>query len=229
MKFMKIMMNHRFFNLLIFVFIPVSLLSQNIEENFLKRETFNHKIIQLDQLYGKRKTMTGDIKTEILTALSYFPELKETEIIFTGKKIKTTMQARPKYNLILKKRKNRVYYIYFNNNCGKHKSLNLNNFTFNALVGLIGHELSHITYYSGKNSMTLTADGLRYLVSGKFKMDFEKNTDIIAIRHNLGYSLYENRLFMLNCPEISEQSKKRIRTYYLNPEEILELIWKFAN
>jgi len=200
------------------------LFSQNIENKYLRKEIYLDSLNNFIDLYGNNKTIPENFKTETIVALSFYPELKETKIIFTDKKIRTTMQAVPGINFIFKSKKSRIYYIYFNNNKGKHKSIDFGKFSFNSMVGIIGHELGHISYYSHKNSISIIENGFLYIICPKFKKKYENNTDKIAIEHNLGYSLYENRLFLLTNPNIKEKSKIRTKKYYLSPEEIIEFI-----
>jgi len=211
------------FFLSIFLFLPFFQFAQTVNENSLDKKEFQKKSEFLLKEFGNNKIIPENIKIEALTALSFFPELKNIKIIFTGKKIRTTMQARPKNDILFKRKNKRTYYVYLNNNKGKHHSMDLGQFSYNSLVGILGHELSHVAYYSGKGSLAIAENGILYIISHSFREKFEKETDRTAIRHNLGFQLYENRVFLLTNPNITDNSKKRTRDLYLSPEEIIEI------
>ena len=66
----------------------------------------------------------------------------------------------------------------------------------NAKVGLLGHELAHIECYEEKSNFDLLVTGLKYLLSEKFKHEFEIDTDKRTIDHGLGWQLYDFELYM---------------------------------
>ena len=71
----------------------------------------------------------------------------------------------------------------------------LKNMDFNSQVGVIGHELSHISDFISKNSFGLMRVGVGNL-SQKFLDRFEYRTDSICIAHGLGYQLLSWSIFV---------------------------------
>ena len=70
---------------------------------------FSIIMIPKQAISQENKIIPNTIKEEALTALSYYPELKDTNIVFKFKdKIKkSTMQAQPTWGSFLKRKKNR--------------------------------------------------------------------------------------------------------------------------
>ena len=63
-----------------------------------------------------------------------------------------------------------------------------NHLTVEARVGVIGHELSHVVDFSGKNTWQCFKAGVGHL-SAHYLDRFEYNTDMICIKHGLGKDL----------------------------------------
>ena len=107
-------------------------------------------IDSLEQNFGQEKVFVPRYKTASLVALSYYPELKETDIEFVHQKLTTTLAARPRMGSVFKKAGKRRYQIFINN----HESceIPLHAAPFNAQVGVIGHELAHIVDYEKRST-----------------------------------------------------------------------------
>jgi hypothetical protein len=183
------------------------------KEDSLRNEFRNIVLVKEDE----------NIRLAFLVALSHFPELKNSRIRLSFKKMKSTMQAQPKFDLIFKNREMRNYYLFINNNKSSN-GLIYTELSFNAMVGWIGHELSHIVFYSQKSSFSIIGFGVHYVLSDKFLRTTERNTDRIAIHHGLGFPLYEGVIYLMNNPNVSPEYKDKIRKHYMNPREILNEI-----
>ncbi|TEB40289.1 hypothetical protein D0809_31370, partial [Flavobacterium circumlabens] len=73
----------------------------------------------------------------------------------------------------------------------KLKPILLENLSFNAQIGVLGHELSHVSDYSTKGFGKMM-NLLRIELLSKDKVDaFESQTDLYCIEHGLGYQLLD--------------------------------------
>lgn len=185
--------------------------SVNIHRAQLHLESYEHK--QLDDSYQDQAQI----------AMSYYPELKGTEIEFVRKDLKTTMASRPKLDFIFRKKEKRKYRIYIDNSVKNEKGLLLSDVPFNAQVGVIGHELAHIVDYQEKSAKGIILTGLGYLFH-PFRKKLEHKVDKIAIAHGLGHQVCEFSEYVLHEPRVSEKYKKYKRRIYYKPEQLSTLM-----
>ena len=195
--------------------------SLDVPEACVNYETmYNHEYFEnLKIKYGNRKIIPEIIAQQALVALSHYPELVDTRIEFVIKKAPLAHISRPSFiNLILPKEK-RIYLVIISNevNEGQEASLH-SNLDFNAQVGVLGHELAHTTYYQEKNLKEILWDGIRYFFDN-FRVEFERETDISAIEHNLGYQLFHWSQSVHKTLEENDRGH-----HYLKPYEILEMM-----
>ena len=104
-------LNHK--NSFLFVTIMLVSISAQAQSNYsgfyLQKDSFSSKLAELKNEYGRHKVMPPELETECLTALSFYPELKDCYIEFRFGKIQTTMESRPKFSFLFtskEKRKN---------------------------------------------------------------------------------------------------------------------------
>lgn len=190
----------------------------------LKREAYIDSLEVYNNLYGKQKTIHEDFKLEVLTALAHYPELKDVNITFRYKRFwfYATMKAGPRPYFFFQSRDNRHYTVFINKNKGRKPGVNVKSeLTFNACVGIFGHELAHIVDYTDESTLQLVLFGIAYSLSGKSMTKTEHATDLSCIEHGLGYALYELKINLRNRPVIKEKYKRRIKRHYLSPEEVL--------
>jgi len=180
----------------------------------------SYNIDSLKSLYGKNKTFIREYELPSLLALSYYPELKETIMTFKLKDEESTGKTTIAFTSFFKN--NKKYIIYINRN-KKNTGILLNEAPLNAEIGVIGHELSHVVDFAGKDIFSLTGWGFRYLNKSKRK-DIERQTDMATIKHGLGRQLYDWNVFIVNNKKLSEAYRSLRLRYYMHKEEILELI-----
>ncbi|MEI7596538.1 MAG: hypothetical protein WCK02_12375 [Bacteroidota bacterium] len=170
---------------------------------------------------NKSKIVPLEIFNQVNEAISFYPELTNTEIKFVFANIKTTMAARPNVlSLLFNKRK---YNIFINNMKSNKFGILFNDVPEKAQIGLIAHELAHILDYEHKSLMKIIKTGILYL-SRKHRSKYEKETDIETIKHGAGWHLFEYTLFILNSKIVSDKYRLFIKRYYLQPDEIKSLI-----
>jgi hypothetical protein len=196
----------------------------HIEQFYLKRENFESTITELKKEFGKKKIIPGELELECLTALSFYPELKNTDIEFRFGKLNFTMISKPKFKSILKDRGQRQYLIVIQKPGTSKNNLEWTELSFNALVGWIGHELGHVLHYSHKSSSGILFIGMKYAIAG-YRRRMERFTDHLAIQHDLGYALYEGVDYTINYSYATEHYKENQRRFYLPPEEIISRIY----
>ena len=181
------------------------------------------KIDSLKKVFGYNKTLIPEHELSVLIALSYFPELDSTPIVFKRKKIKTTLNTRPSFwSLIFRKRANRKYIIRINSKT-KDSLVLFDAVPFNAKIGLLGHEFSHIIDYSKKGSFGVAGRGWSYRNSRQKEL-FEKEIDSITISRGLGWQLYDWSEYVLNKSDARQSYKSFKKNIYLEPEEIKEIL-----
>ncbi len=126
---------------------------------------------------------------QIKAALLFYPELKDRHIRFRVKKAKIPLTSRPRISGIFQKAKNRRYLITISSqSMARLEPILLKNLSFNAQVGVLGHEISHVADYNSRNGLFFIKLVASY-VSKKALDRFENNTDRRCIEHGLGYQL----------------------------------------
>jgi hypothetical protein len=138
---------------------------------------------------SKNKNIPADCEKQILVALGYFPELAATRIEFRFKHSNTSFDTRPALGSVFKKRSHREYIITMSDSSDAVLApLQLKNLPYNAQIGVIAHELSHVSDFNDHHFLGLVRLGLGHL-SRKQVDRFERKTDSLCIAHGLGYQL----------------------------------------
>ena len=164
--------------------IPV----QQFQEADIKLEDY--------QEFKTNKKVPKEIEKQALLALSFYPELKDTKIIFRLKKRNTPLTSRPRITSVFRGKKRRAYVITISTQSKDYLSpILFSKLPYNAQVGVLGHEIGHIIYYKEKSSFQLI--GLSFkLFNSDFVDSFEFNTDQRTIEHGLGYQLLDWSIFV---------------------------------
>jgi len=171
------------------------------------------------------KNVPTDFKDVIYVALQYYPELSGTEIKFRIKKTKAPLAARPTIWAIFTKPSKRKYIITISSSTNsKLDSILLKNLSYNSQVGVIGHELAHIAFYSSKRGIYFVELVVKHL--SKIGIDkFEFNTDSLCIEHGLGFQLLSWSREVRTKLDLKQwggsNSPKAKRERYMNPETII--------
>ncbi|RTE53127.1 hypothetical protein EHW67_13185 [Arenibacter aquaticus] len=167
------------------------------------------------------------ISYEAQKALSFYPELSESQIEFRFKKNikKSTMQARPSFGSFFKNRRNRSYVILISETFKiSDKEFTTKDIPSNILIGWIGHELGHVMDYQNRSKTNLIWFGLKYLISERFIVEAERAADTYAVAHGMEKYILATKEFILNHADIAVSYKDRIKKYYLSPEEIMVMV-----
>lgn len=184
--------------------------------------------------FAKHKIIPTEIKTQVLIALSCYPELKDTKIIFRFREKVTPLSSRPKFTSAFRKKQNRTYVITISTKSNnKFSAIIFSKLPFNAQIGVLGHELAHVADFNNRGSSQLIGLSLK-MFNTKFVDSFEFNTDHICINHGLGYQLYDWSKYVRTAINIKEwkgakadySPEKDIpnKQRYMNPETIAKYI-----
>jgi hypothetical protein len=166
---------------------------------------------------------------DVVLALSFFPELQDSRIVFKYGKIKGTMNARPDFLNIFRHPSNRKFLLIINSNQGEYRGVNLDSISVNARVGWFGHELSHIyTYFLMNNYQTLLFS-IKYLTSQAYVRKAERYTNYLAINKGLTFAIYEGEKYLLMDILISDYYKKRTIDRSLSLNEYKCLWFRFMS
>jgi len=138
--------------------------------------------------YGQNKQLPPGFELQALIALSYFPELKNTHIKFMVKHAYSLLQTRPIGRGIFNRHTRQFTITISDSTYWKLMPIQLDSMNFNAQIGVIGHELSHVSDFINRSLINLAMSGVKHL-SSKYIDRFEYRTDSICIAHGLGYQL----------------------------------------
>ena len=180
--------------------------------------------------YGHLKDIPQDMRSQVLIALSFYPELRNTKIILRYRKRRTPLSSRPRVWSTFRKKKNRTYVITISIKSNQHlMPILFSNLPYNTQIGVIGHELSHISAYRTQTSGQLL--GLyTSLLKSKNVDAFEFSTDSTCIAHGLGHQLLAWSSYVRNALDIPEwrgapksnyqKKSQNMNLRYMNPATI---------
>jgi Zn-dependent protease with chaperone function len=142
-----------------------------------------------DISFYKNKTIDTTFQQQIKIALLFYPELKNAYITFKVKKSKSPLSARPSMWAAFQKPKNRRYIVVISTKTiDRLEPILLKNLSFNAQIGVLGHELSHVADFHQRKGIYFFK--LLAMQLNRKAMDtFENDTDRRCIEHGLGYRL----------------------------------------
>jgi hypothetical protein len=193
--------------------------------------TFNDNYFsELRKVYGYKKEYPAELEKQVLIALSYYPELMSTPIKFQHRPNHSPGFARVTWGGLFESPRKRHFLIVISDHTEELlMPLIFKNVSFDAQIGLIGHELAHVSSFLKMTSLGIIKHVFSSL-SPKYLDKFEGNTDAICIDHGLGYQLLawsthvrkEMKAVNWDGPDHVHRSKKRNR--YMNPDAILKKI-----
>jgi len=150
-------------------------------------------------------------------ALSAYPELNNTSIIYKKAKIKTIMAARPVIWTVFNKKDKRKYKIVLSNNPKNNSDSIFCQISKLALIGILGHEYAHLLSYNEMSTVKLAFFGIKYVIN---KKKIERETDSMAIQRGFGNELLEFNRFVNESKFVSKNYIERRQNYYLSVNEI---------
>jgi hypothetical protein len=185
----------------------------------------NKEVSLLYHQFGKNKKLLKELDVLLLTALSFYPELKNTRIRFMyTKNALFPYASRPNWKTMFRRKSRWEYLILISERSIKMDAILLNKLSFKAQVGVLGHELAHTSDYITKNFWQIIFLGAVYFVP-YFRKKIEHTTDKSTIVHGLGFHLYEFNSFVHSQQDFLKENKWFAK-YYLSSTEILKLTKK---
>jgi hypothetical protein len=178
------------------------------------------RVDSLRAMYGQHKRLPKDCELQALLALSHYPELRGERIRFRTKRAKLPYSARPAPISLLPFARRRYVLTISTASTDVRMPTLLQNLTFHSQIGALGHELAHIAWYVGRKKREVLGEGIRYVVSKKYKAAYERQTDRIALGHGLGPYLHR---WCMDVYPTKLRDGNRWKTYY-SPAEIWELM-----
>ena len=184
-------------------------------------QEFENQFDSLYLNYGQNKILPKGFELATLVALAHYPELKNTHIRFVLKETFIPLVSRPKIISVFKKKNNWEYRVIISNHSNEDmETILLKNLSFNAQIGIIGHEIAHTVYYLDKNMGDMIGIAFNYIYKD-YRANFEKDTDKRAINHGLGWQLYDYSIYSRSLPNMTDENIEWINQFYMNGESII--------
>ncbi len=178
--------------------------------------------------FGNNKDLPKGFELQALIALSHYPELRDTHIRFIVADVGIPLSSRPHWSSMLTHAKNRKYQVIIDSTRDdSREALLLKNQPFNAQIGILGHELSHTSYYLNRSFFGILADAICQL--SDCRIDFERATDARLIEYGLGWQRYDHALFVrtkLSDNSADAENAEGGGGAYMSPNELISLMQK---
>ena len=220
--------------LLFIFFMAESILAQNgkLVVVFERADFTSQDSLDLLKTYGANKEFVPEYTLQSLIALSYFPELKDTHIRFVFKPAHSPFETKPVFpDLLYNGAKRKFTIIISDSSVYKLEPVLVQHMDFNEQIGIIGHELSHVSDFSKRTTTSLIGSGIGHVFSSKYIDRFEFRTDSICIAHGLGYQLLAWSIFVRRTMHTTNwegadniDASVMIRERYMNPSTIRKCI-----
>ena len=184
---------------------------------------------QLTRDYGRYKTIPIQDRVAILLALSHFPELRATRIRFRVRHVHGPLTTNRDWSDYLRHFGfgTRAFMITISDSTeSRLMPILLGRMDLNAQVGVLGHELSHVSDFSHRHLFGWLRLGIGHL-SMRFVDRMEFATDSLCIAHGLGYQLLAWSCFVrqaLGIPKYGgsgHPDMPKDRERYMEPKTIL--------
>jgi hypothetical protein len=222
-------MKSRLIYFLIFSFYTISSgFSQQVQKTFTNYVIDSASYNDLLQNYGRCKNLPSGYEKQTLLALSFFPELKDVKINFKLKKQTSPLMVMPTLGSTIFRSPKKRTYIVFISTSSKMDSVIIKNLPYDAQIGVLGHELSHVSFFIGQGRFGMFRVVLGN-ISRKYLDKIEFETDRSTIDHGLGWQLLSwseyvrEKLKMKKWKDIDEYiygKSRRPKGRYMNPETI---------
>lgn len=190
-----------------------------ISEFDKKSSKINYQALTPKKVWSISDSDTENSEVFIQNMLQFFPEISNNSIEIIHKSIQTSMACQPK--LIHLFNNKRTYQIVINNDLEKSE-IPFSDIPFQAKVGIIAHELSHVLDYQSKTVWQLIKTGILYIFSRQEK--YEKFIDYLTIKKGFGWQVLAWSDYAFNHSNASDSYLTFKDKNYFNPDEILDII-----
>lgn len=167
----------------------------------------------------------------VLAALAQYPELEHIRIRFRKKRRITPLATRPTFFSLFQSHYHRTYLVTISSKSLKVlKPILFDSLSDSAKIGVLGHELAHISDMKRFGFWGFLGHSGRYIFNERYGDSFEYQTDSLCIVHGLGPELKvwskEVRAKLGSTHFFQQKSKKKERERYMNPETIQRIMDK---
>lgn len=176
----------------------------------------------LREEFGNNKEFARSCALPSLVALSFYPSLRDITVEFRFVKSNHLFFTIVKPSTIHKPGAKRIYYVNISTEIKKEREpLLFRNLNFNMQVGVIAHELAHVTDYMEKSFLQILSIAVLYN-SNRYKQKLEKSMDLKTIQQGAGYQLLEYSRYVkhLQPKHLNDKYYKTYFDYYLSTAEI---------
>lgn len=161
-------------------------------------------------------------------ALSFFPELENTSIFvhempFYG--VQHTTRAYPPLVILHWPKSKWTFPIVINKN--KNINIPFSNLTREQQVGILAHELSHITMYINFSRRDILYFSIKYALNKEFVRKIERETDLRVIEKGAGIYLLKERIYASIYRENNPYPE--VQDTYITQIELIENFKKYPN
>lgn len=178
---------------------------------------------ELKMHFNAGKIIPEHMEAAFYAAIAYYPMLREVPIRVKQRNIKTTMQCRPRWDFVFRKKENRHYKILVNNRVENNEGVLYEHLPFNAQVGVFGHELAHVIDFANRTNMQIIRFGMDYLNDEKRK-NIEQAIDQLAIEKGLGYQIKDFSTYVFEESDASDAYLMYKLKYYFRPLQIRKIM-----
>jgi len=229
---MKWCMNSAKTLLAIIILISYTLIvfCQSPRKNFNPDSLSKNYFTELKKEFGNNKQYPKQFEKQILIVLSYYPELKNSPILFRIRKRHTGLNTRATYVGVFEPPRKRHFVITLSDSSEEIlMPVLFKNLPFNVQLGVMGHEMAHAADFLTMTTKQIILHVVKN-ISAKYIDHFEYNTDAICIAHGLGYQLLDWSIYVRKkmSGEIwigSDYIHRPItRERYMNPGTIIKKI-----
>jgi hypothetical protein len=181
-------------------------------------------IAELRKKFGHKKEIPEQFEEVVLQALSHFPELKEVAISFRSSSGHPLPYGTdPVFSGIFRSGHKRKYVVTLLDEADlPERPALFKNLPHEAQRGVIGHELGHVIQQMRKSGLSILKKRLKHGGIAS-RREMEREADLIAIQHGLGFDLYVHATFIRKIPGYV-QHRKEIETDFLKPQQILDTL-----
>lgn len=181
-----------------------------------------------------KKKFPKEIEAQVLTALSYYPQLRDTRIKFRFRKRKTPLTSRPRVLHVFLPKKWRTHVITISSKTTESFApILFSKLPYNAQIGVLGHEIAHVLEYKSQTTFQLIGLGFK-IGKPSFVDQFEFDTDARTIANGLGYQLLDWSIFVRKAlgiaewkgasEELESGNHPETNQRYMNPQTIRKYI-----
>jgi len=169
------------------------------------------------------KKYPSEIKKEVESALSFYPDLEDVSIhfrwgIFTQHSF---MLAQPVISTLFREKSKRKYQIIMRKRFFlKNKQFPHGRIPSDVMIGWLGHELGHVADYKDRTSWNLAWFGVFYYFSKRFLMKAEIAADRNAVKRGLIRELVVSKEFGRNPKYFPRYYIKKLNSLYPSVEDV---------